>query len=213
MKKIVVLAAILFSVQLQAQIKEGFAKFAMDIEGENSGMASAIMANSTLTLYFKNEKSLAEIVSQMYSMKTFTDSKGTLVLMDAMGQKTFYRSTLADKEKKNNKEAEPVILYTKETKKILGYDCSKALVTNKDASGKGSQVITVWYTDKIQTNTGLGLISPEILAKFKGMVLEAEMARGPVKTKITAKQISVKPVADAVFAVSTNGYTEIKKGK
>ncbi len=215
MKKLCIVLLLMLSIQLQAQIKEGSIKFSMSVEGgDDGGMANAMMSGSTITLYFKKEKTLAEMVSQLYNMRTLTDSKSTLVLMDAMGQKLFSRknNTAPDKSTSTAKETGPAITYTKEKKKILGFDCSKAIVEVKNNKSKGSQIIA-WFTEKIQSNSGLGLISPEILASLKGMVLEIEMTQGAIKTKMVAKEISVKPVPDAVFALSTAGYTERKMGK
>lgn len=215
MKKLFFVLLLSMSTLAHAQLQEGTIKFSMSIEGgDDGGMASTMMGGSTITLYFKKEKSLTEMVSQLYNMRTLADSKSTLVLMDAMGQKSFSRKNnpVADKVKTPAKDNGPAITYTKEKKKILGYECSKAIVLLKDTKAKGGQII-VWVTEKIQPNTGLGLISADILSRFKGMVLEVEMIQGAMKTKMVAKEISVKPLADAVFVLSTAGYAERKMGK
>lgn len=209
MKKLLIFFTAFICIGANAQIKEGMVKFTMKLEGNPNDIASQLMGNTVFTLWFKNEKVLMEMTTPVYSMKTLTDSKGMLMLMNAGGQKFFTRKTKEeiDKAKANNKIPDPVIVYTKETKKILGYDCTKAYLTIQDSRG-GSSNMTIWHTDKIRNIPGIGPINNEILEKLKGMSLEIETELRGVKSRMTATEVSAKPVPDAVFVLSTAGYAE-----
>lgn len=206
MRQIIFVAAFLLASTIQAQVKEGFVKYKTTLANSEAGdLGAAMLGNSSLSIYFKNEKSLTEMSTPLYTIKTLTDSKGTLMLMDGASEKMFTRTPPETK----SKGVDPAITITNEKKKILGYDCVKAIVTAKDKNGNGVTT-TLWYTDKIVTSVPLGFVSQEVLQKIKGLPLEINLSQGPVQSKVTASEISVKPVPDAVFSLSTAGYTERK---
>lgn len=202
---------ICFCVKAHGQIAEGTVKFAMKVDGNQQDIAAQMLSNTTVTIYFKKEKALMDMNTPAYHMQTLTDNNGILLLMDAAGQKFFSRKTKEDlaKDKANGKSPDPLISYTNETKKILGYDCKKAYITVQGNRGMLNKM-TIWSTDKIKNIPGLGPVNAEALSKLKGMALEVEMEQGGMKSKMTAIEISLKPLADAMFAVSTNGYMERK---
>ena len=209
MPKILFVVAVICCLQSKAQIVEGTVKYSMQFDGMPNGKDNP-MANSSATIYFKKGVSIAEMATAFYTMKTVTDTKGILLLMDGAGQKFFMRRTTDQiaKEKSIKKQSDPVIVVTKEKKKILGYECTKVMVTNPEGGNK----ITMWQTDKIRTVAELGPVNADILAKSKGFPLEIEAEQGSVKSKMTAIDFSTKPIPDAFFNVSTAGYTERKAG-
>lgn len=210
MRKLLTLFVLVLCTSVQAQVKEGSIKYKMELTGAPGGdEMAAVLGNASMTIYFKNDKSLTDMVSPVYTMKTLTDSKGVLMLMESIGQKSFTRNTKEELTKEKPKDFDPQVLITKEKKKILGYDCTKALITTKDSRGKSSTTV-MWYTDKIRCAAIAGITNTDVLDKIKGTPLQIEIDRGSVKSRITAAEISVKPVPDAVFALSTAGYTEKK---
>lgn len=210
MKKIFLLTTVILSIAVQAQLKEGYVKYKMELIGAPaSGLASSILPNTSMTIYFKSDRSLTETVTAMYIMRVLTDSKGTMMLMDGAGEKMYSRKTKEELEKEKPKNNAPQVVITKEKKKILGYDCTKAIMTMKNGKGKESNTI-IWFTEKIQAFAVAGLINPDALANLKGMPLEVEVDQGTIRSRMTATEVSVKPVADAVFSLSTSGYVEKK---
>lgn len=204
------LIAIVLGTSIQAQVKEGSIKYKMELTGAPGGNdMAAILGNASMTIYFKNDKSLTDMVSPVYTMKTLTDSKGMLMVMETIGQKSFTRNTNEELAKEKPKSYDPQVVITKEKKKILGYDCTKALITTKDSKDKLSTTV-MWYTDKIRCAAIAGITNTDVLGKIKGTPLQIEIDKGAVKSRITAAEISVKPVPDAVFVLSTAGYTEKK---
>jgi hypothetical protein len=209
MRKLLTLLVLVLSITVQAQVKEGYIRYTMELTGGPGGEMGSLLGNASMTIYFKNDKSLTDMASPVYTMKTLTDNKGVLMVMETIGQKSFTRKTNEELEKEKPKGFDPQVTITKEKKKILGYDCTKALITTKDNKDKSSTTV-MWYTDKIRCAAIAGITSAEVLNKIKGTPLQIEIDKGAVKSRITAAEISVKPVTDAVFALSTTGYTERK---
>lgn len=214
MKQIVAagILSFLFTVAVKAQVKEGMIHFNMDIEMDASKGMNPMSGATDVTLWFKNGKTLTEMITPLYSMKTLSEGNSTLVLMDAMGQKSFFRKTTRDDTKKKQSAfPDPAVTYTKEKKKILGYECTKALISIGTPKA-GTMTMHAWITDKLSLkNPAIGPLNEEMLAKFKGTCLEIQMEQKGIKTKMTATEISTKPVPDKVFQLSTSGYTERKK--
>ncbi|PZF74000.1 DUF4412 domain-containing protein [Taibaiella soli] len=208
MKKFLAIAALIVSSTIisQAQVKEGTVTYTMDIQGLPAEAASMV-GNMETKVYFKKDKSMSETSSGMGTTKVMTDNKGMLMTVDQMGQKYFLKSTTADLEKLQKGNAEPKIEYVNETKSIAGYDCKKAVITMhiKDEDVKTE----VWYTDKI-VSTVMGKTKESAMFKgLKGFPLEYEISQGPLKIKMTAKEVSTTAVPDSVFALSTEGFTEL----
>jgi GLPGLI family protein len=206
MKKIlltVVAIAGLFTAQ--AQIKEGSITYSVTVDGMPPEQA-AMMKGMELNMAFKDKKSRVEFSSSMMSSTTVSDDDGSLTLMDGMGMKSFTKLNKEDLEKENKKNPEPKITYTEEKKTIATYDCKKAVIEVKDQKGE-AQKLNVWYTEKLPNNGG------GRMGQFKGLKgapLEFETNQGPMKMRMTATKVSLSPIADSQFKLSTDGYTEMK---
>jgi len=215
MKKIFIVIAAIICISVQAQVKEGMLKYTLEIsvKGNPVMLNNPLMGKSSVTIYFKNEKALTEMKTSIYTMENLIDSKGLLMLMDAGGKKFFIRKTKEEiaKDRAAKKTVTPSIAYTKETKKIMGYDCSKAIITSAAIRGKIPQMI-VWYTNKIQCASGPGPVDADMVNRLKGMVMEMEMSDGKVTSRMTVTNINARPVPDLIFYLSTIGYTERKTG-
>ena len=207
MKKLIFsMIAVAGMLAAQAQIKEGSITYSVNFEGlppEAAGM----MKGSELKVYFKDKKSRTEFTSAFSSNTTISDETASTTLVDAMGQKYFYKMTKAEMEKEGKKNPEPKITYTDEKKTIAGYDCKKAVVESKNEKGE-AQKIDVWYTDKIQGNNGTGGRSSGQFKGLKGAPLEFSMNQGQFKMQMSATNVSTSPMADSRFVAATDGYTE-----
>jgi len=213
MKKLFVIIAFTIAIHVNAQVREGTISYNLLLENSSSKAANPMMGNSESIIYFKNGKTLSKIITKAYTMKVLSDDNGMVVLSDVVsGKKIFSRKSKAEIDKVRNQKniQQPKVEYTKKKKMIMGYECTKAFISFKDPRGKDMKM-TVWYTEKIKNFPGSGgIVDPDMLLKLKGMALEMDMEQGPIKMKMTVKNISTKPVPDAVFALSTVGYTEMK---
>ncbi|WP_291140810.1 hypothetical protein [Flavobacterium sp. UBA7680] len=199
----------LSALSLNAQIKEGYIVYDMKIEGLPPEQA-AMIGDMETKVTFKNGKSLSEMTSMMFTNQTLADDKGMLMLMEQMGNKIAVKQTKEEMEKEEAKQkdkpADPKIEYTTETKTIAGYECKKAIVTviGKD---KKEDKMEVWYCDKFENTNKEGKGRGQGFMKgLKGMPFEYAGGQGGMKFKLVAKEVSVEPVADSKFELSTDGY-------
>lgn len=195
---------------------QGTAVYQMSIDGLPPEQAS-MMGDMEMKIVWKDNKTYSEQNSMMYSMKSVSDEKETLMLMEMMGNKTYMRIN-HDDPKYNNKDKELPeykVEYFNETKKIAGYDCKKALVTMKTKEGK-EMTMEVWYTEQVpnvysqQKYSGKRNQNAAYLKGIKGMPLEYSIPQGEMTVKVTAKEINFNPVSDDAFKLSTEGYKEMK---
>ncbi|MBP8033763.1 MAG: hypothetical protein KAZ71_04145 [Bacteroidia bacterium] len=199
----------LSALSLNAQIKEGSITYNMTMEGLPPEQA-AMIGDMELKSTFKTGKVLTEMSSMMFTNQTLIDDKGMVMLMEQMGNKIAIKQTKEEMEKEEakvkDKPADPKIEYTAETKTIAGYECKKAIVTmvNKD---KKEEKMDIWYSDKFENNNKEGKGQGQGFMKgLKGMPFEYAGGQGGMKFKMVAKEVSVEPVADSKFELSTEGY-------
>ena len=200
----------LSALSLNAQIKEGSITYAMTIEGLPPEQA-AMIGDMESKVTFKNGKSLNEISSMMFTNQVLVDEKGTmLMLMEQMGNKIAVKQTKEEMEKEEAKQkdkpTDPKMEYTNETKTIAGYECKKAIVTitNKD---KKEEKMDVWYCDKFANSNKEGKGRGQGFMKgLNGMPFEYSGSQGAMKFKMMAKEVSIDPVSDSKFELSTDGY-------
>lgn len=205
------LAAVAFtalSFTATAQIKEGYIVYETKIEGLPPEQAA--MGESETKVYFKNGKSLTEVNNMMMSMQMMVDDKGMLMLMDQMGNKIAMKQTKEEMEKEaaknKDKDKDPKIEYTNETKTIAGYECKKAIITTV-GKDKKEQKTDIWYCEKFDNpnKTGEGR-GGKMFKGLNGLPFEYKMDNGPYKVLMTAKEVSTDPVSDSKFNLSTDGY-------
>ncbi len=193
---------------------QGTVIYQMSVEGLPPEQAS-MMGDMDMKIIWKGNRAYIEQNSMMYSMKTVSDEKSTLMLMDMMGKKSYMRVNAEKQKDKQNDLPEYKVEYTNDTKKIAGYDCKKAIVTFKIKEEK-DVVVEVWYSEQIPNvynsnqNYSNRRQGNTFLAKVKGLPLEYTIPQGQMLVKVTTTEINFNPVSDDVFNLSTDGYTEMK---
>jgi len=190
-------------------------KMNLKIEGlppEYAGFGEQEMVN-----YMKGELYKNETTSMMGSSSTCFDGKLITSISDQMGTKTGYTATKEEMDAASTKEGQekPKIEYTNETKKIAGYDCTKAIMTSISADGKENKVI-VWVTEKIKTTAAKGRRTggrgmQMDFGELKGYPLMIETSQNQngneMKVTITAIEVSTTALEDGFFTLNTEGYT------
>lgn len=213
MKKILLSFGLLLltAVSVNAQIKEGHVSYKMEMTSDNPEMEMqlAMMQGSTLDLFFKEGVSRTEMkMGAMMTITTITDTKSDEMMMlmgGMMGNKAIH-SKMSDleKEEEANEKPEFEVELTKKTKKIAGYECKKAILTDEE----GNESI-FWYTEEIEVSKkGQNYLNEEV----PGFPLEYELNNGGVLTTLTA--ISFEEKLDKkdkeLFSTKTpEGYEEM----
>lgn len=188
-------------------------KMTMKIEGlppEWAGFGEQEIIN-----YSKGEMYKKEVNGMMGSSIVCFDGKTLTQLNEGMDKKTGFTASKEELEAMGDKEPKesPKIEYTSETKKIAGYDCTKAIITSS-SEGKESKVI-VWVTEKIKINPKVNKTKGKGMkmdfGDLKGQPLQIEATQNSngndMKVIITATEVSTTPLEDSFFTVNTEGYT------
>ncbi len=205
----VVALTVLSVTSIKAQIKEGYVLYDMKLEGLPPEQA-AMIGEMENKVTFKNGKTLMEMSSMMFTNQTLSDENGALMLMEQMGNKMAVKQTKAEIEKEEaknkDKAPDPKIEYLNETKMIAGYECKKAIITTVDKDKKEFKT-EMWYCEKFENpnKDGRGR-GQSIMKGLKGIPFEYSGGQGGMKFKMVAKEVSIEPVSDSKFALSTEGY-------
>jgi len=176
---------------------KGTIKYSLSYEGVDA--AQAVNMPSTQMKYVFENKQKTVIDYGMYSFTTITDGDKELIMIiiSAGGQKFLYKQTKAEIEKDKVNDPKPVIVLSDETKKIAGYTCKKASITEKNATtGEESQMV-VWYTDELISNEKINFATEA--EGIKGFVLSTEMKFGKITTTSIATEIKKGKVSAIDF--------------
>jgi hypothetical protein len=203
-------AVALTTLSLNAQIKEGYILYDMKLEGLPTEQARG-MGDFETKVTFKNEKSLTEMTSMMVINQTLVDEKGIIMLLELFGDKIAVQQTKAEMKKEESKSkkkaSDPKIDYIAESRTIAGYECKKAIITTISGKDKKEEKVEMWYCDKFENpnKDGKGR-GQSIMKGLKGVPFEYSGGQGGMKFKMIAKEVSVDPVSDSKFNLSTEGY-------
>lgn len=198
MKNLLMILALAATIQCSAQTTQETITYSVD--AGNSPMA-AMVGDMKMVLYYKNGKSLFDMSSAVYSMKALVNDTGTLMLMNAMGQKFFMKQPVPPAENVDSVKAN--IQYVEETKNIAGYTCKKALVKMPGVA----DTAVFWYCEQLPV-IGFGK-DAAVFKALKGMPLEYVMTTGPMQVKLTAQKVSTGNIPENTFQLSTEGYKEM----
>ena len=187
-----------------AQLAEGKISYTMDFSSDNPDMAMglAMMQGSKMEMNFVPGKSRTDVsMGSLGTMTTIADekSKKVLTLMNMMGQKTAIEST-TDKLPDNEKAPEYDVEITNETKDILGYKCTKAIMTTDEGTA-----MTIWYTKDIVVATqGQNYYN----SQMPGFPMAFNMTQSGMNIQMTVVGIEKKAPSKSLFETKVpDGYT------
>ena len=189
------------SVNAQKTLAEGTLVYNMSVEtGSGAPKIADMFDGATTNINLKGPMSRTELVSSLGREATIHDaSKGTgVILKDYSGQKLMITLTAQDWAQNNDKYEGIVFENTKETQKIAGFNCKKAIAKLKNGTS-----FTVFYT------TEVNLANKSYDAQFKtlpGLPVQYEMQTGNMKLKFTLASINYNPVPASKFEIPTSGY-------
>ena len=161
-----------------------------------------------MELVFKNDKYITNLSAGMGLFKTSflvdKDENEFSQLVKLVDKK--YKLTLKDEKVEESLKQLPsfTIENTDETKKILGYNCKKAIITINDGS---NDAFTVFYTNQINIE------SPNWCNQFKeidGVMLEYQYEKYDVCMRFSANEIKFKKIDDSEFEIDEK-YIELSE--
>lgn len=206
MKKSFLLAFLFVSLGLGAiaQTKKGQVTYTMSFSSDDPDMSmvSAMMEGSQMILSFEPGKSRAEVtMGMMGNMVTIVSDKDDkmLMLMDMMGMKYAVETDMTTEE--NNQDTDMKVEVTSEKKKICGYNCTKAIMTDAAGSTK-----TIWFTKDLSVYVqGHQYFNNQM----PGFPLGMSIAENGMTIDITAKEV-LKTVDSKVFSMAIPAGYELK---
>jgi len=201
------LTTINVNAQKKAKPFTGTISFNIAFEGrELEPQEKAQMPTEIKTYYGKDNMIRTDQISAMGSVSSIsnTATNESTVLFDMMGQKMAVKSTKEEYEE-SIKDLKYDITYTDEAKTILGYECKKAIVKDKD----GKEMI-VYYTEDI--NYPNANANNAAFKDIKGVALEYTQptADEDLTLHLTAKEVKKGKVKKSMFTVPA-GYKVITK--
>jgi hypothetical protein len=217
MKKLSMLGLLLFAVLFVSAQKpfEGTISYESTISGEGSEMMAGMMPNSYL-IQFLGKDCRAEMKGGMmtgfFGPFIFKGDKGeTYMIKD--NEKVAYKLDID--ANKSAGEKKPVITDMKESKKILGYNCSHYRMIIEDKSG--NQTVDVWSTKDLKVLIPAGSPATESLF-YQGidgisLLIEATIPYQTSELKMSFKATTLKEEKpDASLFVIPSTY-EVKPFK
>lgn len=183
----------LSSLQAQKKIKEGIVRYVID-EIYTKTPDVELMKGSTLTLYFSGEKQKIELDLMEGALKTQTimdiETGETVMLADIMAQKIkVNQGPHIEPEKSDDFE----IIYDKNSsKKIEGYECTKAIVRTEEGDK-----ITAYVTHKIKPKSNY---FDHLFLGIEGFPLEFSISNDDIIIQFVANEI-VPKIDDTAFFI------------
>lgn len=205
-KTILSILVIVFTIlTFNAQSKEGYIKYSIDMSSENTEMQMglAMMSGSEMEISFKGEDSKMKMnMGSFMTIETVTkNNKDVLLMMSGMMiGSTAVKTTKAELEASED-ITDMSVEFESETKEILGYRCKKAVVSSGENQG-----LIFWYTEKMDMPDNQMLNANGLVP---GVILEFETIDGEMNMAFTA--IEVKKEIDASITFSLDipeGFTE-----
>ncbi len=217
MKKILLYALVCFvSFQTAIAQESGFIKMEItEVSSENAEIAPFIqmMKGTQTEYYFTPEKSMvkANMMGGMVEMTTIVgnEDESMMVYMNAMGNKMQIESSKEERDKfdaaKNAEIPEYEIEYDENvTKEIMGYTCTKAVLTVGEDENAYSMIMYIAKDLKASNKMIQGLDKIDI----EGFPLEYQMNAAEMNMTITTVQFE-EEVEDDAFEFNSRGYQKM----
>lgn len=190
---IVLIPCMIPVLQAQKKLKEGIVRYVID-EIYTKTPDVDLMKGSTLSLYFSDEKQKIELNLMQGALRTQTimdlTTGESVMLADVMEQKIRVNQ---GKEELPELEENIEILYDKNsTKKIEGYDCTKAIV--KTPYG---DKLTAYVTSKIKPKSNY---FDHLFMGIEGFPLEFSITNEDIVIHFIADEVTGK-IDDTVFFI------------
>ncbi len=188
--------------QQQRVVAECTIVYAMSVDStSNDTSLSDNLKSATKTIYIKGNNSRVDIASTAFAQSIFYDkAKSSAIVIREIGSNKFITKLDSEQWLQEKQEFDSMVtIITKDTRKILGYDCKKA-----ELQLKNGKIYTVFFTPTLLPSVR------EIDYEFKdipGLVLAYQVA-SPSGKKInyTATKFNLSPVPASKFDVPKSGY-------
>lgn len=202
MKGAAMVSMMVLSTYLYAQktISEGTLTYTISTQSDTKTTQPDPLSGATNTIYLKGSLSKTEMASPLGKETTIYDAKTGVgvILKEYSGQKLMITLTKDNWVSQNKKFEGIVFVPTSETKKIAGYNCTKATAKLKD----GSEMI-VYYAPEVNINDKN---YSQLFKNLPGLAVEYEFESGKLKFKYALASVDPGAVPVSKFDIPKSGY-------
>lgn len=205
-KSILSILVLIFTVStFNAQSKEGYIKYKIEMSSENTEMQMglAMMNGSEMEISFKEDDSRMKMnMGSFLTVETVTKNNDEVLLMMSgmMMSNIAVKTTKSDLED-SSKVNDLSVKFENDTKDILGYTCKKAVVSNGKTVG-----LIFWYTEKMEMPDHEMLNANGLVP---GIILEFESVDGEMNMAFTAIEVKTEIDESITFSLDVpEGYDE-----
>jgi len=206
MRKLLLVITTVFLTGLSfGQSEAGKIVYSVEMSSDNPQMAVAasMMNGSTFELTFSKGATMAKMnMGAMMSMTTIVNHEDVLILMGGMMGNKAVKTTKGELIDSEGTNMDATVELVDETKKIAGYICKKAIITDSD-----DNEIEYWYTADLKL-TVEGQANANGL--IPGIALAFSIDKRGMTMSYTASSVEDKISDDVNFDVSIpEGYEEM----
>ena len=127
------------------------------------------------------------------------EEKTTTSLLDIMGQKFSIKTSAQEIQDEITKAPETQIIYTDETKEIVGYVCKKVIIKFKEKDSDTETEVIAYLADDF-SNEGVYFDNP-VFNGIDGILLEFEINSDEINMKFIATSVNKKNIPEKEFTV------------
>lgn len=214
MKKIFALTALLvFNIACFAQNSEGYLQYSIDVKAADTTLETkqkvSMLQDSRMEIYFAQDLSRVDFkMGKVYNFQAIVDNVNnkSLSLIDGPTGKFAVPATADELNKKPmKKDTAYTVEFTDDKKKILGYECNKALVKTSENE------IEYWFTEELELDLSVQQIENDYVP---GLPLEFSTVSNGIYMHYKASNIELE-LKDKEKLFSTEipvGYTVMPSG-
>lgn len=194
------------STLAQKKLTQGKAVFTISYPESELDQQTLSMMPSESVVYFKDQRSRAEMKIAMGTTVAITDARtgAMTTLMDMMGNKIAMKFSKEELEKEKLQTQKPELKNTSDTKKIAGFNCKKVQMIFKDDSG-GDVNMDIWFTDEIAAPNSMRAGEMN-LDQIDGFMMEFETKMNTLTMKMICRSVTEENVSDSMFGIP-DGYS------
>jgi len=191
------------TIEAQKSLEEAHVEYEVtNIEAES--MEAQMMKGTLINIFFNkaNSKMNVQMMGGMVTMDILTEtaSENTTLLMNMMGRKVKVKKDAEETEEEAGKPDFDITYDKADTKKIAGYDCIKAILTDKETK----ESIKMYITESLAPSVAL---LDEMFPGIKGLPMEIMISSQGMGATITA--LNVKKSVDKTAFDIPEGYEEM----
>ena len=206
----IAIVSLLFSIlQLNAQqrvIAECTVTYTISVDSSTDNSLIENLKSASKTVYIKGNNCRTDLTSPSFKQSIFYDkTKGSATILREFGNNKFITKLDSTTWLKEYIEFDSMTTtITKETKKIIGYDCKKAILQLKNG-----KIYELYFTTTLLPSVR------EFEYEFKdipGFVLSYQVQpKEGKKISYTATKMSLNPVQISKFDIPSVGYRFLEK--